>query len=91
MVETSSTKEVLAVIESGLLPDVVVTSYLMPVMPSTDLARLLMERRPELPVLIISGYAEDEGVPLGLPRLTKPFGQRELATNLTSLANAFRG
>ena len=39
-------------------------------MPRTDLARLLMERQLEPPVLIISGYAEDEGVASDLPRLT---------------------
>ena len=52
------------------LPKVVVTDHLMSVMPRTDLARLLMERQLGPPVLIISGYAEDEGVASDLPRLT---------------------
>jgi hypothetical protein len=49
---------------------------------------VLKERRPETPVLIISGYAEDDGIAPDLPRLTKPFRQGELATGLSKLTKA---
>lgn len=39
------------------------------------------------PVLIISGYAENEGISPDLPRLTKPFRQPELAAVLANLAS----
>jgi hypothetical protein len=38
-----------------------------------------------MPVIIISGYAETEGVAPDLPRLTKPFRNQELATMIASV------
>ena len=51
----------------------VVTDHLMPGMSGTELAYALRERRPEVAVLILSGYADVDGVAPHLPRLTKPF------------------
>jgi PAS domain S-box-containing protein len=65
--------------------DLVVTDHLMPGMTGTALARLLRERRPELPVLLVSGYAGVEGVAPDLPRLTKPFRKDQLATSIAAL------
>ena len=42
-------------------------------------------------MLIVSGYAEDEGIAPDLPRLTKPFRQKELAASLSALAQASMG
>jgi hypothetical protein len=39
-------------------------------------------------VLIVSGYAEVEGIAPGLPRLTKPFRSAELAARLADLMPA---
>jgi len=49
-----------------------------------DLARRLRERRPDLPIVLMTGYSEAlaAGVPDGLPVLTKPFGQAELLAAL---------
>lgn len=85
VVETASAEETLTLIAGGLAPNVVITDHLM---PGTDLARVLKERRPGMPVLIISGYAEDDGIAPGLPRLTKPFRQAELAGSRSKLAKA---
>jgi hypothetical protein len=41
-------------------------------------------------VLVISGYAELEGVAVDIPRLTKPFRQEELARSLAGLRKAAR-
>jgi hypothetical protein len=35
-----------------------------------------------MPVLVISGYAEDDGLPPEFPRLTKPFRETDLAASL---------
>ena len=43
------------------------------------LAREIRRLRPGLPVLIVSGYAEEEGIDPDIPRLTKPFRNAELA------------
>jgi CheY-like chemotaxis protein len=62
-----------------------VTDHLMPGMTGVDLARAIRERRPEMPVLIVSGFAEAEGLAPDLPRLTKPFRQSELALSVSRL------
>ena len=54
-------------------------------MTGTDLARSLAADRPGLPVLIVSGYAELDGLPADLPRLTKPFRQADLADCVAGL------
>ena len=69
----------------GLQPDLVVTDHLMPGLSGLDLARSLQSRRPDLPVLIVSGYAEMDGIAPGFPRLTKPFRSAELAASLATL------
>jgi hypothetical protein len=40
------------------------------------------ERWPSIPVLIVSGYAETDGLAPDLPRLSKPFRQADLAVSL---------
>jgi CheY-like chemotaxis protein len=66
----------------------VVTDHLMPGMTGLDLARDLRASRPDLPVVIVSGYAEMERVAPSFPRLTKPFRSAELAACLTTLVEA---
>ena len=85
VVEASSAEEALRMVGEGLHPDLVVTDHLMPGMSGLDLARHLRSRRPDLPVLIVSGYAEMDGIAPGFPRLTKPFRHAELAASLGSL------
>ncbi len=51
----------------------------------SQLARTLQSRLPSLPVLVISGYAESEGLESDLPRLTKPFRSDELINSLSTL------
>jgi CheY-like chemotaxis protein len=85
VVEARSAEEALHMVQEGLHPDLVVTDHLMPGMSGVELARELRSRRPDLPVLIVSGYAEVEGLSPGLPRLTKPFRSAELAASLADL------
>ncbi|MBV8686967.1 MAG: PAS domain S-box protein [Alphaproteobacteria bacterium] len=76
--EAESAEAALERIEAAA-PDIVITDHLMPGLSGTDLAALLRRTRPGLPVLIVSGYADLEGLPAALPRLTKPFRQSDLA------------
>jgi CheY-like chemotaxis protein len=69
-------------------PDLLITDYLMPGMSGAELARQVRAIRPELPILIVSGYAEAEGIASGLPRLNKPFRKDELASTVSSLLGA---
>jgi FixJ family two-component response regulator len=50
----------------------------MPDMTGTDLARKTRARWPDLTILIISGYADVDDIAPDLPRLSKPFRQKEL-------------
>jgi CheY-like chemotaxis protein len=88
VVEASSAEEALRLVGGGLDPDLVVTDHLMPGLSGVELARDLRSRRPDLPVLIVSGYADAEGLAPGLPRLTKPFRSAELAVSLAALRPA---
>jgi signal transduction histidine kinase/CheY-like chemotaxis protein len=85
VVEATSAEEALKLVGRGLRPDLLVTDHLMPGMSGTELARALMESRPTIKVLIVSGYAETEGIAPDLPRLTKPFRNADLAASLAAL------
>lgn len=86
--EASSAEAALSLISEGARPDLLVTDHLMPGMSGVELARALRERQPDLPVLIVSGYAEVEGIALDLPRLTKPFRSADLASSVAALTAA---
>jgi PAS domain S-box-containing protein len=83
--EASSAEEALRIVEGDAAIDVVVTDHLMPGMTGVDLAYAVRDRRPGVPVLVISGFAELEGIAPDLPRLTKPFRQADLAGVLAGL------
>jgi PAS domain S-box-containing protein len=59
--------------------DVIVTDFAMPEMNGAQLADAVRAGWPDLPVLLVSGYAElPEGTANDLPRLAKPFRQDQL-------------
>jgi PAS domain S-box-containing protein len=59
--------------------DLVITDHAMPKMTGSELAQALRARRPEVPILLATGYAErTPGVADDLPRLAKPFWQADL-------------
>jgi CheY-like chemotaxis protein len=85
VVEADSAEEALRLVDQGQRFDVLVTDHLMPGLSGTELAHALRGRHPGLAVLVISGYAEAEGIALELPRLVKPFRQADLAAKLREL------
>ncbi len=79
VIAVSSAAEALAVLEREKV-QLVITDHAMPGVTGLQLAERLETERPELPVILATGYAElavDFGP--GLPRLSKPFGQSEAA------------
>jgi CheY-like chemotaxis protein len=88
VIEASSAEEAMRLVNAGEHFDLLVTDHLMPGMNGTDLAVAVRATKPGLPVLLVSGYAEIEGLAADLPRLTKPFRKDELATSLAQLATA---
>jgi CheY-like chemotaxis protein len=85
VVDFASAAEALKALEDGLKVDVLLSDHLMPGMTGSDLIRQIRARQPDLPALLVSGYAEAEGVAPDLPRLTKPFRQADLAASIAAL------
>jgi CheY-like chemotaxis protein len=86
VMEAGSAAEALALIRDGLTPKLLVTDHLMAGMNGTDLARIVRSETNGVQVLLVSGYADVDGIAPDLPRLTKPFRRDELAAKLASLA-----
>ncbi len=85
VVEAASAEEALRLIDRGLQPDLLVTDHLMPGISGSTLARTVLANRPGIKVIVVSGYAETEGIEPDLPRLTKPFRNADLAESLAAL------
>ena len=88
VIEASSAEEALRLIDGGQQFDLLVSDHLMPGMTGTELARAIRNRRPDAPVLVVSGYADVDGVAPDLPRLVKPFRQVDLSAKLGELDGA---
>jgi nitrogen-specific signal transduction histidine kinase/CheY-like chemotaxis protein len=85
VIESGSAEDALKLFEQGLTPKLLVTDHLMPGMSGTELARSIISARPDVQVLIVSGFSEVEDVAPDLPRLTKPFRREDLASMLSGL------
>jgi PAS domain S-box-containing protein len=85
VVEVSSGEEAVLLMTKDGAPDLLITDHLMPGMSGVDLARKARQLKADLPILIVSGYAEVDGLAPDLPRLTKPFRNAELAERLAEL------
>ena len=88
VVEANSAERALQLVDAGLTVDLLVTDHLMPGMTGVELAYAVRERLPATRVLVISGYAEAEGLAPDLSRLTKPFRPQELSAKLQELGLA---
>ncbi|HEX3776767.1 MAG TPA: ATP-binding protein [Polyangiaceae bacterium] len=76
--------------------DLLVTDVVMPNLGGAEVARQLMEARPNLSVLFISGYSWGEALPesnlaTGIAYLQKPFDTRALETRVSELLAAKPG
>jgi signal transduction histidine kinase/CheY-like chemotaxis protein len=85
VIEAKNAEEALRKMDEESAVDLLVTDHLMPGMTGADLSRTVARRWPDIPVLLISGYAESGGVGLEFTRLTKPFRQSDLAAILAEL------
>lgn len=86
VVQARSGNEALGLVDSRPDVDLMITDYLMPGMNGADLAAEASRRRPGLPILLATGYANLAGGQMpNLPLLAKPFRQAELAARLARL------
>ena len=78
--EAESAQEALELLRSEPSLDLVITDHAMPGMTGTELAVRIRRDWPELPIVIATGYTDlPAEAELGLPRLSKPYRQQELA------------
>ena len=87
VIEAASGEEALQLLDAGQPFNLLVTDHLMPGISGTDLARVVRTSRPGTAILLVSGYAEREGLDADIPRLAKPFRKDELAASLSRLGD----
>lgn len=84
--EANSGKAALEILASDVPLDAMITDFAMPGMNGVELAIRARELRPDLPILLASGYAElPSGTEMALPRLGKPFLQQDLEAALSKI------
>lgn len=86
VLEAFSGRDALALLRSHSEIAALITDYSMPLMNGAELAEQARLLRPDLPVLLSTGYAElPQGIACTLPRLEKPFREDELAEKVDAL------
>jgi CheY-like chemotaxis protein len=82
----------LAALDGAPPPDLMLIDFAMPGMNGAQLARLVRERHPDLPIVFVTGYAESEQLEgaagAEVPVLRKPFGLEALSS---TVADALAG
>jgi CheY-like chemotaxis protein len=87
-IEVHSGKLALDALEHAADFDLMITDQAMPQMTGTQLATAARAKRPDLPIILATGYAElPPDADQSLPRLSKPFMQSDLERALRQLAN----
>jgi CheY-like chemotaxis protein len=85
VIAVGSGARAIEVIEARPEIDILITDQAMPAMTGLQLINAIRARRPQLPVILATGYAElPQGVAASIGRLSKPFMQRALADALAS-------
>lgn len=91
VIEANSGDGALDILKDGRPVDLLITDYSMPRMNGAELASAARSLRPDLPILLATGYAElPEGSSLDLPRIAKPYQQSQLAAEVAKLVRQER-
>ena len=84
--DASSGARALEVLKAETSIELMITDYAMPGMTGVQLAEAARALRPDLPILLATGYAElPAGKAFDLPRLSKPYLQSQLAEQIAAL------
>ena len=86
VIEADSGRRALEIIDAGQDIDLMMTYQAMPEMTGIQLAEIVRSKRPNLPVLLATGYADlPAGKLANLPRLAKPYRQEQLQAEIEKL------
>ncbi|MEA2791829.1 MAG: hypothetical protein QOG73_4235 [Acetobacteraceae bacterium] len=89
VIEASSATSALEILRAGTKVNLIITDHAMPQLTGLELAGIIREQWPWIPIILASGYAEllntDD---IQLPRLVKPYQQAELASCIASVLEA---
>jgi PAS domain S-box-containing protein len=83
VISAHSGAKALELMREGAQIDLLITDFSMPGMSGSELARSARALRPDLPILLATGYAElPDNSDNSLPRLSKPYQQDQLAAEI---------
>jgi PAS domain S-box-containing protein len=86
VIEANSGERALEIIDGRQDIDLMMTDQAMPGMTGIQLAEIVRSKRPELPVLLATGYTDLPTSKLAnLPRLSKPYQQAQLQAEIEKL------
>jgi signal transduction histidine kinase len=90
--KVNSGESALRLLGGGQSFDLMITDYLMPRMTGAQLARKARRIRPQMPILLATGYADlAAGAEMHLPRLFKPYQQAQLAEEINRVGRSPSG
>ncbi|WP_277762075.1 PAS domain-containing sensor histidine kinase [Pseudomonas sp. A34-9] len=88
VIGATSGAQALALFDQGEVVDLMITDMAMPQMTGAQLAHAVRLLKPDLPIILATGYAERlEGFAAQLPRLPKPFTQMNLVAIIAQSMN----
>jgi CheY-like chemotaxis protein len=82
VVEAADGSSALDILKADDQLDVLIADFAMPGMTGTDLACKAREVRPDIGILLVTGYADPKRVPDGYLMLHKPFSRADLAAKV---------
>ncbi|WP_246812266.1 response regulator [Microvirga sp.] len=90
VVEAADGSSALDILKADSQLDVLIADFAMPGMTGTELADKAREVRPDLGVMLVTGYADPRRVPDGYLMLHKPFTRADLALKVSDAAGQKR-
>jgi PAS domain S-box-containing protein len=86
VVEAADGSSALDILRTDDQLDLLIADFAMPGMTGIDLADKAREARPNLGILLVTGYADPKRLPDGYLMLHKPFSRSDLAAKVTEAA-----